>query len=169
MAATRRRRQVYTGEHSCRLDKQRRVVLPKSWRSEDPDANEFMLVAPELPCIHMMPAVMFDRAYERMEEELFANPAAIVSFGTAGGYASHVSCDKQGRMSLTQELLDHAGIDGDLVMVGGFVTVSIWAPAIWDDMRQSLKEGNQALQKALSKPDNLTQAFQKALGNQGEE
>lgn len=166
MSPSGRRRRVYTGEHTCRLDKQRRVVLPKSWRGEDADANTFMLVAPPLPCIHMMPGAMFERAYERMEEALFANPEAIRSFGTAGSYAADVCCDKQGRISLTPELLAHARIDSSLVLVGGFVTISIWSPPVWAQMQQTLKEGNQALHKALSKPDNLTQAFEKVLGKQ---
>jgi MraZ protein len=38
-------------------------------------------------------------------------------------------CDKQGRISLTDELLRHAGIEREAVLVGVLTRFEIWSPA----------------------------------------
>lgn len=159
------RRRMFTGEHAYRVDSQRRVALPKAWRGEGEDAS-FMLLAPDEPCIHMMPQRMFDRVYDRMQEELLSNLGMFSVFSSIGSNAADVTCDKQGRFALPPELMKHAGITESVVLVGGFVTISIWDPEVWRTRRQTLAQANRALQSVFTKPDNLTKAFQQAMGVQ---
>ncbi|HQU09129.1 MAG: hypothetical protein B7X06_04270, partial [Verrucomicrobia bacterium 21-51-4] len=42
--------------------------------------------------------------------------------------ADHFGCDKSGRIKLNEKLLEHAGIGKDCVLVGNFVTFSLWNP-----------------------------------------
>ena len=61
-------------------------------------------------------------------------------------YANAVECemDRQGRMTLPQELREYAGIDKELVTVGILDKLEVWGREVWDDE----KEGPQQLAPA---------------------
>ena len=37
-------------------------------------------------------------------------------------------CDEQGRMSISKKLWSHADLSKDIILVGNFVTFSLWNP-----------------------------------------
>ncbi len=41
--------------------------------------------------------------------------------------------DKQGRLTIPQELKEYAGIEKDLITVGSDKTIEIWSRQNWDD------------------------------------
>ena len=157
------RRVSFTGEHISCLDPQRRLVLPKAWRQPDPEENVFTLMAPDKPCIHMLPPAMMERFYERLQARLLTEEDGLIDAGSLGRMAADIACDKQGRFALTSELMAHAGIEDRVVMVGNFVSIAIWAPDVWAAHRKSLSEGNRAMREMLRQPDALAQAVQQAL------
>ena len=50
-------------------------------------------------------------------------------------YSSAAECDvdKQGRLTIPQELKEYAGIEKDLITVGSDKTIEIWSRQNWDD------------------------------------
>lgn len=156
-------RRLFTGEHAYRVDAQRRVALPTAWRGESEGERAFMLLTHEQPCIQMMPLGMFEKMLPRLEEELLRNPAALVSSNSLAGPAAAVVVDRQGRFALTPALLAHAQITDRVVLVGGFLTIALWAPEVWEQRRETAAKANQVLRAAAARSDDLGQAFRRAL------
>ena len=67
--------------------------------------------------------------------------------------ASPANCDKQGRINIPQNLIDHAGIKRDVVVVGVSDWVEIWDAALWDAY---LKKSLESFEKSAEK---LTENF----------
>ena len=66
-----------------------------------------------------------------------ALPVVQAEFSASRGAASLAfTFDKQGRISLTDELRRHAGIDKDAVLVGSLNKFSIYSPSRWEKVEQ---------------------------------
>ena len=121
----------FLGTYTYTVDVQRRVPLHKDWRVGDPPPP-FVLLPGRNRVIQMMPEELF--------REVMLAKAKHVSIGDAekslalariGAVASHCGCDNQGRIKLTPLLMEHAGITGEVVMVGAMTTVQIMTPETW--------------------------------------
>lgn len=163
MVAAGQTRRLFTGEHAYRLDSQRRIALPTAWRGESEEERAFMLLTHEQPCIQMMPMALFEKMLPRLEEELLRNPDALVSTNSLAGAAAAVVVDRQGRFALTPALLAHAQITDRVVLLGGFLTIALWAPEVWEKRRETAAKANRVLRAAAIPPDNLGQAFRRAM------
>ncbi len=66
--------------------------------------------------------------------------------------ANAVECgfDKQGRISIPQELKEYAGIQKELVTVGAITKIEVWAKETWDDPKQSGSMDTSEFEKALA-------------------
>ena len=154
---------LFTGEHAYRVDSQRRIALPTAWRGESEGERAFMLLTHEQPCIQMMPLAMFEKMLPRLEEELLRNPDALVSTNSLAGPAASVVVDRQGRFALTSALMAHAQITDRVVLVGGFLTIALWAPEVWEKRRETAVKANRVLRAAAPPTDDLGQAFRRAM------
>jgi len=164
MASVSQTRRYYTGEHSYGVDAQRRIALPAAWRGASDSDRAFMLLPHEQPCIHMMPRALFDKLAPRLEEELLANPLAVVALGSLAGASAEVVVDKQGRFALTPALMAHAGITDRVLMVGTAFSITLWSPEVWEARRQGGAEASRVIPAAAVRPDRLGQAFRDAMG-----
>ncbi|MBN2448753.1 MAG: hypothetical protein JXR77_00105 [Lentisphaeria bacterium] len=159
MASGSQGRRIFTGEHVYSVDSQRRIALPRSWRGEEESANQFLLIPSDDPCIHMVPMALCGRVLDRMEEAIFVMPDGLRLFGSAGARAANGQCDRQGRLALPSHLLEHARITDRVVMVGNFVTIAVWSPAVWEEARRPASEGSRALRSAFVRPEALMEVF----------
>lgn len=166
MSALGHGRRLFTGEHAYRLDSQRRLALPTAWRGESDGERTFMLLPHEQPCIQMWPMPMFEKLLPRLEEELLRSSDALVAAGSTASIAAEVLVDRQGRFALTASQLAYARITDRVVLVGGYLTIALWAPEVWEATRQAPATANQMLRAAAARTDDLGQAFRRAMGVQ---
>ena len=156
-------RRLFTGEHAYRVDSQRRIALPTAWRGESEAERAFMLITHEQPCIQMMPMAMFEKMLPQLENELLGNPDALVLANTMAGPAAGVVVDRQGRFALTSGLMAHAQITDRVLLVGGFLTIALWAPEVWEERRETAVKANRVLRSAAPQADDLGRAFRRAM------
>jgi len=64
-----------------------------------------------------------------------------------------VSCDRQGRIALAQELLDGAGIRDRVILVGAIERIQIWDPQAWEASRLRAEEWLDAFEAIEKRPD----------------
>jgi MraZ protein len=164
MLAAGQARRLFTGEHAYRMDSQRRITLPTAWRGEDEEERSFMLLTHEQPCIQMLPLALFEKLLPRLEEELLRSPDALVSANSLAGSAAGVVVDRQGRFALPATLLTHAQITDRVVLVGGFLTIALWAPEVWEAKRETAAKASRVLRAAAARTDDLGQAFRRTMG-----
>ncbi len=125
-------RPLFTGSVDHSLDDKARLVVPSRFR-ERLGAGFFLTIAFPDPCLALYPASAFsevcaqleaapkkDKKYRAYVRRLFAN-------------TEELSTDTQGRIVVPATLRAHAGIEKDVVSVGAFTHVEVWAKARYDE------------------------------------
>jgi DNA-binding transcriptional regulator/RsmH inhibitor MraZ len=70
---------------------------------------------------------MIERLEEKVSEASLSDPQAQSLLMELFSKADSFGCDKQGRINLSDKLLEHAGIKGKAVLVGKFSSFAIWS------------------------------------------
>jgi MraZ protein len=134
--------QIYIGTHPHAIDAQRRVAIPREWRQgEKGEALVFYQLPGRHGTIQVLPESHFrQEILEKIKKVSFADAAKSRALATIGAKASRCTCDKQGRVTLTPELMEHAGLTDQAVMVGSFTTIQVMAPERWSENEMSTED-----------------------------
>ncbi len=116
----------FTGYVEHALDDKGRLIVPARFR-ERLGTGFILTIAPPDTCLALYPEATWaefcsrleaaprkDDHYRRFVRHLFA-------------HTDEVACDSQGRLLLPAALRTYAGIDRDVVSIGSFTRVEIWA------------------------------------------
>ena len=116
----------FTGYVEHALDEKGRLIVPARYR-ERLGTGFILTIAPPDQCLALYPETTWaefcnrleaaprkDDHYRRFVRHLFA-------------HTEEVACDSQGRLLLPTALRAYAGIDRDIVSIGSFTRVEIWA------------------------------------------
>ncbi|QYM78092.1 mraZ [Horticoccus luteus] len=122
---------LYTGLFRHTLDDKNRLTIPSAWRFAHGADDAFLATPHPDGYIAVLPPAEV--------EKLRAKIAALALSDGAGQdfvarfFAQTLSLwfDKQGRMSVSAELLQHAGISKDAVLVGSLTKFNIYEPSRW--------------------------------------
>ncbi|MCS7048997.1 MAG: hypothetical protein NZ483_06870 [Verrucomicrobiae bacterium] len=122
------KRTVFVGTYRHAVDEKKRVAIPAKWRGSKSGASEFFILPDPKNCLVVLPESAMARMLERAEDISIGEYERrdVLRFITARAHAS--PCDAQGRISLTDELLRHAGIKDEAVLVGVLTKFEIWSP-----------------------------------------
>lgn len=122
------------GNHANTLDAKRRVAIPKAFREQLADTEEYVL-SRELggdPCLALWPRARFEARLRKLDE--LRSGGAGVGNKTVRAYlrmvrmsAEHVKPDRQARISLTKEQCALAGLEKGVVFVGAGDHLELWA------------------------------------------
>ncbi len=146
---------LYLGQFEYTVDKQRRLAIPSQWRSDDPHQNCFFLLPGRLHALQLVPASMFREFLEKLKKVSFADSKAMVALGKIGSMAQQCVCDKQGRISLSQNLMQHAGITDKALLLGAVATIQIWQPEAWHEQQIDSETGLDVIQSIQEKGDDF--------------
>lgn len=121
---------MFFGESRHNMDDKGRLILPARFR-EDLEPS-FVMTKGLDNCIFVFPP----DEWTRMEEKLKTLPMtskdarAFVRYFFSG--ASEETFDKQGRIKIPANLLDHAGLSKATVIIGVGTRLEIWDEETWD-------------------------------------
>ena len=122
----------YTGIFRHTLDDKNRLTIPSAWRFAHGENDTFLATPHPDGYIAVLPPAEV--------EKLRAKIAAIaLSDGSGQDFVARFFSqthslwfDKSGRMNLSPELLQHAGVSKDAVLVGSLTKFHIYTPARWE-------------------------------------
>ena len=131
------KRTVFVGTFHHSVDEKKRLAIPAKWRAAAKGTQEFYVLP--LPNNHLfvLPESAMDKMLERVDDISIGeyerrNVLRLITGGTHGS-----PCDGQGRIILTDELMQHAGIEGEAVLVGVLKGFEIWSPARLEDAKRN--------------------------------
>lgn len=153
----------FAGEFEHSLDSQRRIAIPKAWRSSDSDAR-FFLVPGRHQILQLIPFESFKDFLDKARKIPFANAQASLALARLGSRAQDCKCDKQGRIQVPQRLLDYAGLTEHVVLVGAISTIQMWSPDRWQEQQIPDESYLDEVQKIGEGHDDMTALFQDLLG-----
>ena len=120
--------QQFVGRYERQVDDKGRVALPPTFRSRlEPRCY---LAFGQDGCIDVMTEEGFEEVVAEMMEKVKRGEMPKAQQRAVAGATTEVAVDGQGRVLLSQELREFAGIDmkSSVIVAGSFDRVEIWSP-----------------------------------------
>ena len=113
------------GKYPAKMDEKNRLFVPAKLRGE---LGGTVYVTIGVNCGHRCLTVYTEEGWQRLTDKYDQLPIAQKSGATSllFIYATECNPDKQFRFTLTQSLMDYAGIGRDVVIVGRAGQAEIW-------------------------------------------
>jgi len=120
---------VFVSLFTHSLDPKKRLTIPSEWRAQI-DEPKSLYVLPDVHhrCLCVFPAAEMVRRLEKIRGHSIADDKARQFARVLASRADMVSWDSQGRMRIKDELLEFAGLTGQVVMAGAFDRFELWEP-----------------------------------------
>lgn len=122
---------MFLGTHTPKIDEKGRLILPAKFREELADG--LVITRAQDRCLAIYPMATF----VELTKSISAAPASVKQVRDyqrmlAAG-ASDELPDKQGRITIPQQLREYAGLQTNLVVVGAINRVEIWDATAWEE------------------------------------
>ena len=127
-------RTVFVGTFRHAVDDKKRVAIPAKWRAAARGSQEFFVLPDPKNCLQVLPASAMEKMLLRADDISIGEYERRDVVRVIASRAHGTPCDKQGRVVLTDELLKHAGIERDAVLVGVLNRFEIWSPERWEQL-----------------------------------
>ncbi len=123
---------MFVGKFNNSIDSKSRVIVPAKFRDE---LEGRCIIAKSLDrCLTIYPLAQWEKFVEEKLEILPAgNPQARKLKRHFYSSAAECDVDKQGRLTIPQELKEYAGIEKELITVGSDKTIEVWSREHWED------------------------------------
>ncbi len=121
----------YTGLFRHTLDDKGRLTIPSAWRAAHGEADAFLATPHPDGYIAVLPPAQVERLHAKISEQKLSDASAQAFAARFFSQTQSFSFDKAGRIGLTPDLLKHAGIAKDAVLVGSLNKFNIYSPARW--------------------------------------
>ena len=122
---------VYTGLFRHTLDDKGRVTIPSAWRCAHAEADTFLATPHPDGYIAVLPPAEVAKLHAKISEMKLSDAAAQAFAARFFSQTQSFSFDKAGRVGLSADLLKHAGIEKDAVLVGSLTKFNLYNPARW--------------------------------------
>ena len=142
---------AFSGTYEHTLDAKNRLTVPSKYRAAL--AGTVFLVRGVDPCIELYPAA----TYNAMTEATLARVNPLSPQGRQLRRVLHASSveqqlDSAGRVTLPPRLMEHAGIERDVVILGTGDCLELWDRAAWEDYDRELVARAPELTEQLGHP-----------------
>lgn len=119
---------VFWGSYKSKLDSKGRINFPAKFRKNLNEEGEetLILIRGNEKCISVYPRNAWSQKVEQIKKQV-ANDREFAVVSRRMMYeASEQTIDKQGRLNLSAALIDYAGLDVDVLIVGYENKIEIW-------------------------------------------
>ncbi len=113
------------------MDDKGRITIPSEWRAAHAPDDTFLATPHPDGYIAILPPGEVDKLHDKISAMKLSDAAAQAFTARFFSQTQSFSYDKSGRAGLTVELLKHAGIEKDAVLVGSLTKFNIYSPARW--------------------------------------
>jgi MraZ protein len=140
---------AFRGQYEHSLDAKDRLTIPARWRSA---LAEGVVVFADLdPCVAIFPPPAYDRMSERYLGSLspFSRDARMMKRRFHAS-SSDESLDAAGRVRLSRQMIERAGLARTCVVVGVDDHIEVWNPERWAAEQNEIAEQTDRMARALA-------------------
>ena len=121
---------VLVGRSDHALDPKKRLTIPSGWRA-DMGNPKFVYVMPDRKerCLNLLPKAEMDVLLGKIREKALFDPALNRVFQVIGEQSERLDLDVQGRIRISDRLLQFANLTTTVAMVGSFRMIKLWDPS----------------------------------------
>ena len=120
----------FVGRYDHALDPKKRFTSPSEWR--DLMGNPrfvYVMPDPENRCVNIIPTVEMDARLDKLREKALFDPALRPVLQKIGASSEMPALDVQGRIRISDKLLQFANLTTTVAMLGAVRTIQLWDPA----------------------------------------
>jgi MraZ protein len=139
---------MFLGQYERSLDEKSRVAIPAEFRVGL--GTGAVITRSFDNCLCIYPAARWEVLAQALDDFPQVRSEARVLARSLFGGAVPCEFDRQGRVVVPSFLREHAGISGDVVMVGVNTHVEIWGRESWLHEQQRFEKESAQLAEALS-------------------
>lgn len=133
---------MFLGEFIHALDEKGRLTIPSKFRK---DLNDQCVIAKGLDgCLSIYPMKEWEILVEKLDQKPSSDVRVRRFKRQFFASASVEGLDRQGRLSIPQQLLDYAGISRDVSIIGESNIIELWSEERWH--RQLAEEGEESFE-----------------------
>ena len=122
---------MFVGKSNNSIDDKSRLIVPAKFRDEL--GNKCVMAKSLDRCLTVYTMEEWQKFVDELDKLPRSNPEARVIKRHFHASAAECDIDKQGRVTLPQELKAYAGIEKDLVTVGSNKVIEIWSKEFWQE------------------------------------
>jgi MraZ protein len=115
---------MFLGEFQHSLDAKGRVILPADFR-EQLEGGAVMARALD-GCLAVYPVAEFERVARKLQEARERGPRERQAARAFFSGAAPITPDKQGRVTVPQNLREYARLEREVAVIGSFDHIEIW-------------------------------------------
>ena len=121
----------FTGLYRHTLDEKGRVTIPSPWRAAHEEEDVFLATPHPDGYVAVLPPSEVEKLHAKIALLALSDGAGQDFASRFFAQTQSFSFDKQGRVGLTADLLEHAGIAKDAVLVGSLTKFNMYSPTRW--------------------------------------
>jgi MraZ protein len=139
----------FVGEFLHSLDPKKRLTIPSEWRSLVGEPNRLLIMpGVDVKCLYAFPAKSVERRMEAIRNLSVSDVDGRRFARIVASRSDFLWWDSQGRIRISDKLLEYAELQNQAVLVGNFEGFELWNPDRWTDEAKSIDDD--MLKKAAS-------------------
>jgi len=129
----------FKGSYDYSVDSKGRINIPARLRKYvSPEANDtFVITRGFEQCLFVYPQDEWNRLEQSIRELSASNPKDRFFTRTLLQYATESQLDGQARVTVPKELLQFAGIETEVLIIGVLERIELWNPKVWQKYLES--------------------------------
>ena len=128
---------MFMGEYHQKIDDKSRLTIPAKLRNEL--GNNFVVTRGLDGCLFIYKKETWEKIVNNYQTLPNVKEARnFMRFFLSG--ATTIDCDKQGRINISQPLINHANLNKDTVIIGVGDRLEVWDSAKWENLLSENEE-----------------------------
>lgn len=128
---------MFMGEYHQKIDDKSRLTIPAKLRNEL--GNNFVVTRGLDGCLFIYKKETWEKIINNYQTLPNVKEARnFMRFFLSG--ATTIDCDKQGRINISQPLINHANLNKDTVIIGVGDRLEVWDSAKWENLLSENEE-----------------------------
>ena len=143
---------MFSGKYKHVLDNKNRVIVPSRLREAMGKESEGLIfyVAPGFDkCLYLLPESTFENYTQQMGYGFRISRKKREMFRKMLSNVERRVCDKQGRIQVPEDLIEFAGLKGEIVFVGFIDHIELWDAKNFDQLGQDRLQNFEELAEEL--------------------
>ena len=121
---------VLVGRIDHALDPKKRLTIPSGWRLVLGNPQfVYAMPDPRERCVNILPKAEMDVMLEQLRQKALFDPAQMKVLQVIGANSDLLMLDVQGRIRISDKLLQFANLTTTVAMVGSVRMIKLWDPA----------------------------------------
>ena len=137
----------FTSEYECKLDTKGRLALPAKVKANLPEVstNELVIRKGFEPHLILYPMLEYKKIHHKISSLSEFNAEQRKLKRNFFRSIAHVEMDSAGRINFPKNMLAHAGIENEAMVIGMGNYIEIWNPTVFEEHEVSDAEEYSAL------------------------